>query len=315
MSYVRRRVSTDAFNANEEFMEVLHDNESFCYKPWQFSDSEVCADTLKTTYDEIAIWGIHEAMIRPGFKIDNGVVHVPNLFSKVNGVKKDLDEYIRGIDSLVKCKDTLFFKKLPMNKQKNVKNIRKKYASVLDDKGHIDKDRLLSSEYWQYKGLKPSLQEACANRIIALCSIPDFWKYKNFKIKIKPRLLDKIKDYFLFSNDFKAKDEYYMKVSSFQILTNLNEKFLNLLQNFDYPMAIPKIIIYNNGSDTDFTFSDAVTLMFMNSMGVDVIIYNPSGKSDIENYIKESFYDSHTLEQLGSKVPFKKNGGFFRGAF
>jgi len=27
MSYVRRRVSTDAFNANEEFMEVLHDNE------------------------------------------------------------------------------------------------------------------------------------------------------------------------------------------------------------------------------------------------------------------------------------------------
>jgi len=313
-NYVRRRVSTEAYNASEEFMEVLHDNESFCYKPWQFSDSEVCADTLKTTYDEIAIWGVHEAMLRPGFKIDDGIVHVPNLFSKVKGVSKDIDGYMKNIDSLVRSKNILLFKKLPMVKTRNIKNICRIYTSVLNDKGYIDKDRLLSSEYWKYKGLKPSLQEALANRIIAFCSIPDFWKYKNFKVKLNLKLRDKIKNYLLFYNDYKAKDEYFMKVSTFEILLNLNDNFLNLLTNFDYPMSIPKIIIYNNGKSIDFTFSDAAILMFMNSMGVDVVIYNPCGESDIENYVKENYFDSHTLDQIGNKVPFRKNS-FFRGIF
>jgi len=312
--YIRRRVSTEAFNAKEEFMEVLHDNESFCYKPWQFSDGEVCADTLKTTYEEIAIWGVHEAMLRPGFKIEKDVVHVPNLFSKVKGVSKDIDGYMEQINSLIKSKNTLFFKKLPMSKTRNIKNICRIYTSVLNEKGYIDRDRLLSSQYWKYKGLKPALQETIANRIIALCSLPDFFKYKNYKIKLNLKLMDKLKNYFLFFNNFKAKDEYLMKVSTFQILTNLNDNFLALLTNFDYPMAIPKIIIYNNGNGTDFTFSDAVILLFMNSMGVDVIIYNPSGDSDIENYIKDKSFDTHTLDQLGTKIPYKKNS-FFSGIF
>ncbi len=314
MSYVRRRISTDAFNSNQEFMEALHHKDSFCYKPWQFQNAEVCADTLKTTYDEIAIWGLHEAMLRPGFKIQDNVVHVPNIFSKVNGVSKDLEDYMKTVTSLAESKNTLFIRKLPMMRFRNVKSIFKIYGSVLDNKGCIDKDRLLSSEYWKYRGLKPALQEACADRIIALCSLPDFWKYKNFKMKMKLRLMDKIRNYFLYMNNFKAKDEYYMKVSTFMILTSLSEEFINLLQNFDYPMAIPKIIIYNNGDDNDFSFSDAVILMFMNSMGVDVVIYNPSGKSDIENFIKNDFYDTHVLELLGTKVPFRKSG-FFKGIF
>ena len=76
----------------------------------------------------------------------------------------------------------------------------------------------------------------------------------------------------------------------------------------------PKIIIYNNGNSTDFTFSDAVILLFMNTMGVDVVIYNPYGESDIENYIKENFFDVHTLDQLGNKIPYKKNR-LFQGYF
>lgn len=314
MSYVRRRVSTDAFNANEELMEVLHDNESFCYKPWQFSESEVCADTLKTTYDEIVIWGTHEAMIRPGFKIENSVVHVPNIFSKIKGVSKNIDEYMKSVNTLVQCNNTLLFKKLPLTKNKKVKNICRIYASVLDNRGNVEKNRLLSSGSWKYRGLKPALQEAFADRIIALCNLPDFWKYKNFKVKVNIKLLDRIKNYFLFFNDFQRKDEYLMKVSTFQVLMNLKEEFVNLLENFDYPMAIPKIIIYNNGDDNDFSFSDALTLMFMNSMGVDVVIYNPSGKSDIENFIKDNYYDTHILEQMGTKVPLKKNG-FFKDLF
>lgn len=312
--YSRKRVSTEAYEAKEEFMEILNADESFSYKPWQFADSDVCADTLKTTYDEISIWGLHEAMLRPGFKIGENVVHVPNIFAKVNGVQKDTDDYMDKVNALMQSQNTLFFKKLPMTRQQKVKHISRTYRSVLNDKGDIDRDRLMSSEYWRYKGLKPATQKAIANRIIAMCTIPEFWKFKSFRTKLHLGLFDKIKDYFLFLNNISAKDLHYMKLSTFQVLMNLDNKFVNLLHSFDYPMAIPKIIIYNNGNDEDFTFSDAVILMFMNSMGVDVMIFNPSGKSDIENYVKESFYDSHTLDQTGNRVPFKKSG-IFKGIF
>ena len=115
-------------------------------------------------------------------------------------------------------------------------------------------------------------------------------------------------------NNYSAKDLYYMKLSTFQVLMTLEDRFYNLLQNFDFPMAIPKIIIYNNGKDGGFTFSDAVILMFMNSMGVDVVIFNPAGTSDIENFVKAGFFDSHILDNTGSSVPYRKSG-FLKGIF
>lgn len=46
--------------------------------------------------------------------------------------------------------------------------------------------------------------------------------------------------------------------------------------------------------------------MFMNSMGIDIIIYNPTGTSDIENYIKEENYDIHRLEYTKDSLPFRR---------
>lgn len=312
-TYVRRRIPTDAHKAKEEFMQVLHDNQSFAYKPWQFQDSDVCADTLKTTYDEISIWGQHEAMLRPGFSIEEGVVHVPNLFSKVNGITNDRGDFMDKVSLLAEQKNTLFIKKLPISRYRRIKTVGRIYRSVLDKKGSVDKERLLSSEHWPYRGLKLATQEAIAGRIAAMCTVPDFWKHRNFKTKLHLGLLDKARDYLLYMNNYSAKDLYYMKLSTFQVLMTLEEKFCDLLQAFDFPMAVPKIIIYNNG-DGDFTFQDAVILMFMNSLGVDIVLFNPAGTSDIENFVKANFYDSHTLDNTGSRVPYRRSG-IFKGVF
>jgi hypothetical protein len=313
-SFSRRRVPTEAYAAKEEFMQVLHDKDSFAYKPWQFQGSEVCADTLKTTYDEISIWGQHEAMLRPGFGIEEGVVHVPNLFSKVNGVPNDREDFMEKVNLLVRQKNTLFFRKLPMSRPGRIRKVGRVYRSVLDSRGRVDKERLLGSEFWPYRGLRLQTQEAIAQRIAAMCTVPDFWKHSSFRTRLSLGMLDKLRDYLLYVNRSDAKDQYYMKLSTFQVLMTIEEKFCNLLQNFDFPMEIPKIIIYNSGNDGEFTFADAVLLMFMNSMGVDVVIFNPEGTSDIENFVKAGFFDSHTLENTGSRVPYRK-GGFFRGVF
>lgn len=308
----KKRTETQAFKINEELMEILHDEASGCYKPWQFVNHKVHADTLKTTYDEIVLWGKQEAMIRPGWQIGRGEVIVPNIFAKVSGVHQDIRLYREQISSLAEEENTLFFKKFPLYKQKFPKDVNKVYSKVLNIRGEIDKEKLLTSEYWRYKKLNPTLQEAIADKIIEFCKLPSFWKYKTYKVNLRLSLINRVIDFFLSFIDKESRDEKTMKISIFAVLTNLNEEFLKLLQGFDYPLKVPKILVYNNNKGKNLTFADAVTLMFMNSMGVDIIIFNPGGASDIENYVKEEYYDIHRLEETHPNLPYRKNTIFYR---
>lgn len=312
MSSDRQRTKTDAFQAKEKFDEMFYDKGSYNYKPWQFANFEVYANTLKTTYDEITIWGPQYAIIRPGWKVEGNRVYIPNLFSKINGVHKDTNLYIDEINLLTDREETLFFKSFPLHRKFPVYNIGKVYSSFLDRRGNIAKDKLLSSNYWRYKELKASTQEAIADRIVEFCKIHDFWKYRNFKIKLDLSIIDKISNYVSSSKSKLSLDEKFMKISIFEILTNLDKKLLNLLQNFDYPKEIPKIILYHNKNSGTFTFSDAVILMFLNSMGVDIVIYSPGGSSDIENFVKRQYFDVHMLEEINNNLSYKKRGFFYR---
>ena len=47
-------------------------------------------------------------------------------------------------------------------------------------------------------------------------------------------------------------------------------------------------------------------LSFLNAMGVDILIYNPSGYTDIERYIYSDMYDIHHLEDVSFNLDFKK---------
>jgi hypothetical protein len=293
-------------------MDILHDEESGCYKPWQFVGYKIKADTLKTTYDEIILLGKQEAMIRPGWNIGTGEVTIPNLFSKVNGVHEDIKLYREEVNLLVEEENTLFFKKFPLYKKKYKKNVSKAFFQMSDLNGNIDKERLLTSEYWKYKKLNPVMQELMADKIIELCKIPSLWKYDNLKVKVKLSIIDRIKAFIFSLSDREEKERKDMKLSTFAVLTNLQEELIDLLKGFDYPLKVPKIIIYNNNKGRGMTFGDALMLIFMNALGVDIIIYNPAGASDIENYVKEGSYDVHRLERTRENLPYKKNNILYR---
>lgn len=304
-TYMKKRTETQAFKASEEIMDILHDEESNCYKPWQFADYKVYTDTLRTTYEEIAILGKEEAMIRPGWKVEKNHVVIPNIFSKVKGVHEDTKLYREEVRNLVEQENCLFFKKFPFYRKKLPKNINKTYYDFLNIKGEIDKKKLITSDYWKYEKLSSILQQEIADKIVEFCKVSDLWKYKTFKVKLRFSLINKLVGFILSVFNKRVTDEKLMKVSIFGVLTNLNEDLLNLLQGFDYPMKVPKIIIYNNNKGRNLTFQDAITLLFMNSMGVDIVIYNPAGMSDIENYVKEEYYDIHRLEDIIDNLPFR----------
>lgn len=308
----KTRTETEAYKIREEINEVLHDEESGYYRPWQFADHRVQANTLKTTYDEVVLWGKQEAMIRPGWKIGTKDVVVPNIFSKVNGVHEDVKLYREQVAALVDEKNVLFFKKFPLYKQKLPGNIKKIYSKLLNVRGEIHKEKLLTSEYWKYKKLSPALQESIADRIVEFCRISPFWKHKTYKVNLKLSIIDRLVDFVMSLVDKESRDKKAMKISIFAVLTNLNQELLDLLQKFDYPLKVPKIIIYNNNRGKNLTFADAITIMFMNSMGVDIVIFNPGGASDIENYIKEEYFDIHRLERTHHNLPYRRYNIFYR---
>lgn len=312
VNFMKHRTATQAFKLSEEINDILHDKESGCYKPWQFSSYKVERDTLKTTYEEIVLWGSQEAMIRPGFKVGVREIVIPNLFSKINGVHEDIKQYREEINQLLEEENVLFFKKFPLYKKRYKKAESKAYFNILNLNGELEKNRLLSSDSWRYKTLNPVLQEKMADLIIEFCRIPYFWKHRNFKTKLRLPLINRIMDIVLMFLNTNERDEKMMKVSTFVVLNNLDKELIEILKSFDYPMKVPKIVIYNNNKGKHMSYADALTLMFMNALGIDIVIFNPAGASDIENYVKEEYYDIHRLEEYRNNLPYRKNGILYR---
>ena len=65
------------------------------------------------------------------------------------------------------------------------------------------------------------------------------------------------------------------------------------MQKFDYSQEVPKVILYNNAMNGTFVRSDAALFLLLNQFGIDIVIYNPPGQNDIENFLDERIFDVH----------------------
>lgn len=299
-----KRIETEAYKVSSEIENKIYNKDSYFYKPWMFADYSLSANTLKTTYEELYIWGRTQAMFRPSFKIEGNKVYVPNIFTKVSGTHKSIRLYRKEIKLLRKQPNTLFFKSFPLYKKKPLIISKKAYYSILDASRYIDKKKLMNAYFWKYRRLRTSLQSDIADRIIDFCSLSRFKNYDLWTSENKTSLLDSVTEFLkIFDINMNLNDSMQLfegaKLKVFNILNTLEEPFINLLSKFDYPFNVPKIIVYNNGSEkSKICFDDAVRLMFMSSLGIDVIVYNPAGFNDIEDFLREEYYDIHRLEEV-----------------
>jgi len=102
---------------------------------------------------------------------------------------------------------------------------------------------------------------------------------------------------------------------------NLDKEILELIQTFDYPNKIPKLIIFDNDENV-FSEEDAIVLAFLNLMCFDILIFTPTGYNNIESRIIQKYYDIHKLEKI--KLDFEismlenskaKINSLFKGLF
>lgn len=273
------RKSTVANRASQELDVLLYHEDSMIYRPWQFRDYTTLSITLKTTYDDIFIYHREKALIRPNFKVADRQVSIPVFFSKIAGISKNRNEYWEKVNEIVSDNNVLKIDKFPFS-VKTKGNQQYHYQGSLGSDGLLNPDKMIKSNWWKYKELPTGLQIALASAIS---------RYVD-KVKITPIQHETIEQ---------------TKLYLFSQAINIKDEFLRLLQQFDYPQEVPKIIIYNTEKDGELSREDASLLSLLNEFGIDIFIFNPTGQNDIELHISEEYFDSHWLEEISFDEEFR----------
>lgn len=260
------RKSTIAYNASKEIEEVIYNEEVGLFKPWQFEKYLTHPITLKTTYDELKIlWG-EPTKLRPEFKVQNKKVYVPNLFAKINGVSEEIADYWQDLKTLASSPNTKIIQDVPFTQISYTKQELYQTNYLLNEDGLLDESKVLKSRHYRFGYLKEPLQHF-------------LW------VKIN-ELIDS--GMFLVTVDEKFKLKIIMT-----ILT-MEESLIKLIEVFDYPQEIPKLIVYDHEKES-FNENDSILLAYFNLIGLDVVIFTPTNYRTIEQYIKPSLLDVHQL--------------------
>ncbi|WP_051428216.1 YceG family protein [Bacillus sp. J33] len=276
----RRRSATVAYRASREIEAILNHEGSGLYKPWQLRDYTPSSVTLKTTYDELFILIKEKAMIRPNFEVKEGQVMIPSVFAKIQGVSKNRKEYWDRIQTLTQFEQSLLIRRFPFTNSVN-NDFRFHYRNALDKEGLLDPEKVISGHYWKYQHLPSGLQNGIARAVRNICARP--------YLKLLPH-----------------ESEEDLKIYLFTQSMQIPPSILKLMQQFDYSQDVPKIILYNNELNGTMVRSDAALLLLLNQFGLDIVLYNPPGHNDIENFIEEDLYDVHWLEDVVFEQEFKE---------
>ena len=266
------RKATVAYQASKEIERILHTEETPILKAWQYRSHIPVSITLKTTYDELFLMSREKAFIRPNFKVEGNEVHIPSLFAKVAGVPANRREYWDKIDVLKENGESLFIRYFPFTNPVRA-NHKYHYDYALGPNGTLDPVKMTESVWWQLKQLPNGVQLAIASAISRVCA--------------RPKLLPENRE-----------SENDVRLYLFTQLTVIPKSVITLFLKFDYPQEVPRLVIYNSGSGGGITRSDAALLLLLNELGLDIILFNPSGLKDLELFIDERYYDIHLMDQF-----------------
>ena len=102
------------------------------------------------------------------------------------------------------------------------------------------------------------------------------------------------------------------------LVLHINEDIIRLVDNFDFTQHIPKVVIFLNNEDK---LSDNMLLLlgFLHKIGLDIIIFNPSGLFNTSKVIRPERINVTRLQQIKYDVEYRnlktKKRGFLDRLF
>jgi len=267
---------TDAYKASVEIDRILHCGIDGNYRLWQFQNYKVNITPLKTTYDELFILWKEEARFRQGFKVEDNTITISNIFAKISGTHKDMEFYYKELDTLKQDeKETIFITSVPFTLNNGNYMVDK---PILNDKGIFDLENIKHLNNYPFGYLKTSSQNLILSKINEIIGSDDLF---NFQITTE------------------------LKFKILNTIFNIEEKYLNLIQKFDYPFQTPKIVLFHNNK-TLFSQEDAIILAFLHLIGFDIVIFTPTGYNNLEKHINDLYFDTHRLADVKYNLQLPK---------
>lgn len=281
------RVTTSAKRATQELEEILYQGTGI-FRPWQFAEGTTNPILLEAAYEDLSAYWNEPARLRTGFKTTSQTVSVPVFFVKLNGVHHDHHTYFQLVQTLRQSKyhyftQTTHIARLPEDQQAIFS-----LAFCLKADKTIDREALKSHKL--YKPMLPyrdSMQKFILDKLDELFTAYDD-NYFLFPLTDKERVL-------LMAAVFTA-----------------DQKLLQLIEVYDFPSDIPKLIFYLNSREI-FEAVDALLVGLLHLMGLDIIILSPNGGNNIELSIAKQFINTVQLEEFVQDLPLDETAAVDRG--
>lgn len=264
------RVQTITSRASEQVTEQLYNHSSLNY-PWKYAEDETRTRILSTTYDELFIMRDAQMYLRDGFTYEDGIVYLPVLFAKIEGVSINAQDYaqkIRRVHEQEMTYTATQFPLLPLQKS----NMQFHMRDASTD-GRLDVEKMLQLAIWPCKNMPLGAQRNVARTMIRLIE-------SDFIVPL-PQQSKQMHQQYVFGQ-----------------LMLVPEEIFRLYQQFDYSYANPTILIFKEEASGQMQRQDAVLLLFASMLGFDVLIYSPGGSLSIEHYIEGQLLSTHRLERM-----------------
>lgn len=257
------------------------------FKPWQFRKGYTKSVLLDTILEDIYIYWNEPCKLRSGFKVEGDVVQVPCFFKKIDGIYSDEFEYQRLVKYCTTSPNTLLFtgKYFSEDVQFTDDMYQLMFCQLSD--GSFDIDELKKLSIYKFKKYSEDVQNFLLNKF-------------NETIKSKE----------LFNKVFTKEEILKLLI----LVLGLNESIVRLIDNFDFTSNIPKLVIYLEDENT-MPESMQMLLGYLHIVGIDIVIFNPSGLFNINNIIKASALNDFRLDVMKYNSKYKNLMNLKQGVF
>ena len=240
------------------------------FKPWQFRKGYTKSILLDTILEDIYIYWNEPCKLRSGFKVEGNIVQVPCFFKKIDGIYSDEFEYQKLVKYCTSAPNTLVFNGRYFSEDVQFTDDMYQLMFCQLSDGSFDIDELKKLPIYRFSKYSEDVQ--------------------NFLLK---KFNETINSTELFSRAFNKEEILRLLV----LVLGLNESIVRLIDNFDFTAAIPKIVIYLEDENT-MPESMQILLGYLHTIGIDIVIFNPSGLFNINNVIKATALNNFRLDMM-----------------
>lgn len=258
------------------------------FKPWMFRGAPVKHVQLEGTRIDLEDTWNREARLREGFKMDKNQLIVPSFYIEIDGVDRNQNEYFQLVDTLKQNDSTFVDTQRGSNLFRPLKEKSEavKLVFSMNPNGTFDSKKLKSQEGYVFDQLSAETADMFVKKL------------NEFITKDGNRL---------------SKEE---RVEIANTILSLSKPIARMIENFDYPFQVPKILLLLNKEERVLPQAK-IALEFLSSLGFDIAVLSPSGVSGLSDKNRSILRLDKMVYDLNFSTvpPIPKEKGFIQSLF